>query len=638
MNETFLKHYKIPLIIKRHLKSDSIEEKVSDQLYTQYPQLFSLAFSNVKKQEIEALNISGFLYYKSILLLDELIDSKTGSKAEQLFLSNKLQEESIKLLTSVFGLDNTFWDLWSKRQQEYFKAVELEKQLALNPSYKKYQQVADLKAAFGKVAIDCLHILSKDKNQEKHNDLLQSHFHFSVALQLIDDLQDLEEDIDNNQFNWAYFQATATLQKEGYDTKALSLSELKKLIYIKAIATDIREEALAQLNKSKKFAENHAPIHWIEVIENQKKEIIQAIDKINGYKQQLISKTQLSNDFIKNCPDIKTQFNLAKNFIINHQNDNGSWFDYDTNAGLSNVWSTAFILNNISNTIFNEKTIKKAISFLKENKQEDLWGYNTSMIFDSDSTSFALISLAKNKISTSKELDLYLAQQQLKGGYSTYTNKHKLLECLNFEYTNVQGWMQEHLCVSAVSYYLMETLNLRSDFRDNIYIFLLKNQNQNGLWDSYWWTSPIYATSFIIQAYFINNTEANESIEKAIDGLLSLQQNDGSFIDNHNFKSPFYTALVIIAFCSNKIVYNEYQDKIKLALKWLLSQQTTDGAFLSTYSLQIPEASIVNPKKVKKWSKEKNHTTNIICNDFMRLFTTSTCVNALNLFITNDNK
>ena len=59
---------------------------------------------------------------------------------------------------------------------------------------------------------------------------------------------------------------------------------------------------------------------------------------------------------------------------------------------------------------------------------------------------------------------------------------------------------------------------------------IFQNQNQNGLWDSYWWTSPIYATSFTIQAYFINNTEVNESISKAFNGLLYLQQNDGSFI------------------------------------------------------------------------------------------------------------
>ncbi len=248
------------------------------------------------------------------------------------------------------------------------------------------------------------------------------------------------------------------------------------------------------------------------------------------------------------------------------------------------------------------------------------------------------MSLYKNKINISKELEIYLSQQSLEGGYSTYTNKHKLLDCLNFECNNVQGWMQEHICVSAVSYYLMKNLEIDNTAKDKLLAFLQKNQNQNGLWNSYWWSSPIYATSFMLQAYFINNYKLNESILKAIKGLINLQQNDGSFIDNNKIKSPFYTALVIIALSSNEETCSKYQKEIKLAIQWLSSQQTTDGSFFSSYSLQIPEASVLNPKKVENWSKEENQTTNIICNDFMRLFTTSTCIKALDLYIKNESK
>jgi len=624
---------------KNYIQSQT-EEKISDRLYTQYPQLFASAFNNIEEQEIETLNAAGYLYYKSVLLLDELIDNDTtSSKIEQLFLSNKLQEESIKLLTSVFGLDNTFWDLWSKRQQEYFKAIQLEKQLSSQPNFKKYQQVADLKAAFGKVAIDCLYVLSKEKNEEKYNALLQSHFHFSVALQLIDDLQDLEEDINNKQFNWAYHQATTILSKEGYDTSSLTLSELKKLMYVKTIATDIRLNALTQLNKSKKIAEKHNPVHWIEVIETQEKEIIQAIDKINAYKYELISKTQLSNDFINNQINIKAQFSLAKDFLISYQNKDGSWFDFITDAGMSNVWSTAFILNNLRDVKFDKKVISKAISFLENNKQKKLWGYNNATLPDNDSTSFVLMTLYHQNVDISNELEIYLSQQSNKGGFSTYIDSEKLSDYLQTPQRELDGWLQAQICVSAVSYYLMESFNLEDNpSKDRLYDFLFQNQNNNGLWESYWWTSPIYATSFVIQAYFINNTKINESISKAINGLLSLQQIDGSFMDNNNTKSSFFTALVIIALCSNRTVSNKYLNEIRLAIDWLLSQQTKDGSFISAYSLQIPNTTVLNPKKVKKWTKDNSQATDIITNDFMRLFTTSTCVKALDLYRKNGSK
>ena len=207
------KYNSLPQQLQKFIKNRSSKEIMADELYENYPQLFFSFFKNVTQEQVNTLNVAGYLYYKSVLILDQLIDNKTTKlKSDHLFLSNKLQEEAIKLLTSVFDLDNNFWDLWSKRQQEYFKAMQLEKELDLIPNYKKYQHVADLKAAFGKVAIDCLYVLSKEKNAEKYNDLLQSHTHFSIALQLIDDLQDLDEDFRNNQFNWAYYKLISVLE------------------------------------------------------------------------------------------------------------------------------------------------------------------------------------------------------------------------------------------------------------------------------------------------------------------------------------------------------------------------------------------------------------------------------------------
>ncbi|PJB16625.1 MAG: hypothetical protein CO118_00080, partial [Flavobacteriales bacterium CG_4_9_14_3_um_filter_32_8] len=285
--------------LKLFIQNRTEVEVASDEIYLNYPQLFTDSFTGVNQKKVDFLNISGYLYYKAVLLLDKLIDSKSAeNKTETLFLISKLQEESIKHLTAVFGLNSNFWELWNIRQKEYFRAIQLENQLTVNPNYKKYQQVADLKAAFGKVAIDCLYVLSKDKNEKKYTDLLQSHHHFSVALQLIDDLQDLEEDILNKQFNWAYYQTVCLLKRENYDLDNLSISDIKKLIYLKDIAISIRKEALKQLQKSKQIALKHNPKKWISVIEKQEKEIIQAIDKINSYKQKIETEILLSKELL----------------------------------------------------------------------------------------------------------------------------------------------------------------------------------------------------------------------------------------------------------------------------------------------------------------------------------------------------
>ena len=67
-----------------------------------------------------------------------------------------LQEETIKILTSIYGYKSSFWELWQQRKEEYFKAIQTEKHLLTTPmvSFEQYSSLADDKSAFGKIAID----------------------------------------------------------------------------------------------------------------------------------------------------------------------------------------------------------------------------------------------------------------------------------------------------------------------------------------------------------------------------------------------------------------------------------------------------------------------------------------------------
>ncbi len=58
-----------------------------------------------------------------------------------------------------------FWEYWDKRKKEYYSAIKIEKELDFNNEvlFSIYEDLADKKSAFGKIAIDCLHILSNNK-------------------------------------------------------------------------------------------------------------------------------------------------------------------------------------------------------------------------------------------------------------------------------------------------------------------------------------------------------------------------------------------------------------------------------------------------------------------------------------------
>ena len=86
---------------KEILDPDFINEILS--IYTKYPHLFGAAFSIDVSDKIRLLNIAGFLYHRSIIYMDKLLDNQT-TKSNNILLITICQEECIKILASIFPL------------------------------------------------------------------------------------------------------------------------------------------------------------------------------------------------------------------------------------------------------------------------------------------------------------------------------------------------------------------------------------------------------------------------------------------------------------------------------------------------------------------------------------------------------
>jgi hypothetical protein len=199
------KNYIQNLFIPDFFKIQILDKNFIDNIpiyYQNYPSLFAKPFS-VRQKELNLLDIAGYLYYQATLFTDSLIDEKELSKFPLITIC---QEESIKILTAIYGIENSFWKLWSERKNEYLEAIHLEKGLSKKTviTIEEYEVLADKKSAFGKVAIDCLFSLD-NKDENLHKQLLLSHKYFSVAFQLNDDIQDIKEDLKKGQFNWAIY-------------------------------------------------------------------------------------------------------------------------------------------------------------------------------------------------------------------------------------------------------------------------------------------------------------------------------------------------------------------------------------------------------------------------------------------------
>ena len=607
--------------------------------YLFYTELFSSLFDQSAGivEATEKLNIAGYLYYISIMEVDTLIDEIRPGELKQKekhflpLISSICQEESVKILSSLYPIQSNFWKIWNGRRDEYIQAIILDKKNPEVITLAEFEDLADKKSAFGKVSIDSLFLLFGANKDELYKRVLLSHKYFSVGFQILDDILDMERDLRNPQVNFACVTLLADLKAQGIQADITNHSTFRKCLYIYGTAEKLLTLAIQYLNKSLFVISGDNLPMWSTVITRQLREVRSFASNLTAYNKLILADLRLSRIKNSTVQSLEGCTTLAREYIVKYQGTDGSWEDYCNNAGLSNVWSTAFILSHISSLSdpFDAICLDKGSAFLLSNKRENMWGYNTNWIWDTDSTTMALFALKENGFENPEEYSLWKALQHPNGGMSTYMDGEKLQRLFDSEFDDLTGWLQSHPCVSALAYYFLCKSDPKCTQREKLEKYLFSCQNDDGLLESYWWTSSIYATSFFWQGYFFDQAATlTESIKLSFASMLTLQNPNGSFKNNDGFESPFFTALAISAFCSSPIVFSNNMKQVRNAVEWLMKNQYTDGSFDCTYSLQIPRPDVTDTRIVAEWSKSSKYSTNVVVKDFMRLFTTSAVLKA----------
>ncbi|WP_396178072.1 prenyltransferase/squalene oxidase repeat-containing protein [Flavobacterium sp.] len=585
--------------------------------YQNYPSLFSNVFSVTDKQ-INLLDIAGFLYYKATIFSDGLIDNKDTSK---FLLISICQEESIKILTSFFGLEGNFWNFWNERKNEYFYAVSLEKTLLekADVSINEYETLADCKSSFGKIAIDCLYNLDNQNNKD-YKLLLLSHKYFSVAFQLNDDIQDFKNDIINGQFNFAVY----LLKKQNIEINDPAV--LEKYFYIRGVSKQLYNLGIQYCIKSLDIVRSIDVPKWKSVLNDTIKSFNSAIIEVDNYIEILTSEIlQPVNNLLDN--NVGNSIKNACNYIKSQQQPNGCWREYVNQGGISDIWATSFILSKISESdilkmIF-QSEISKSIDFLVNIKNQRLWGYNTTWIEDADSTNFAFLSFFFNKVEISPALyKNWIKFQQYDYGFSTYSNSQTLLKSLDDRnISNVDGWTKSQNCVSAVSFYFLANYNPNQ--KDFLKVKKYFDINFDTKIKSYWWSSDIYVYYYLAKSYFLLNDF--EKLSFFVEQVNLMQNVNGSFSDKYG-ENLFYTglALEILLYDSNSKLAAEN------ALRFLLKSQLSDGSWPNSNALQIPASSDLVPSQL--FFPVSTFGMNVRAKEFNRLFTTASIIQSISLY------
>ncbi len=256
-------------------------------IYLVYPYLFSDVFCYTDKSVLSKLAIAGFLLYRSIIIKDAYLDGndhdfKSKEGKNYILAKDICQEEALRLLFKLFGSESEFWQFWNLRRNEYLKAEEMNRQLSLSQFDRQlYEQFADYKSTFGKLAIDALHVLSNQKFLKEYELLNRSHAMFSVGLQIYDDTKDMEEDYGNQQYNWAY----SNLPK--YHKNA-NIQTLKKFFFVSGTAQKAYRESISYFEQAEITARGCDCPHWLDEIAYRKQLVRAEMRVLGEYLAELV--------------------------------------------------------------------------------------------------------------------------------------------------------------------------------------------------------------------------------------------------------------------------------------------------------------------------------------------------------------
>ncbi len=585
-----------------------------------------MLYPTIDKAKVEKLNTAAYAYFKFLLSLDNLIDS-TSESDKQAALQNTLVgfsefENGIRLLSELYQTENLFWETFNELKKGYFTAIVTEKNLSAEQpiiSEQLFQQIAIGKSSMCHNSVYALQYLANDKTHEA--ELISCVNHIHIAFQYSDDIDDFKSDIREKQ--WTYPQSLLRDYLKENNIQCDNETVAHKYLFLSEIAQNATTKAIEHYEVALGIAKTLNLTELSDYIEKQISSCRFYLNEVAFLfaKTRIIaskSRVLISNNTLTNAID------YALNYVETNQNEDGSWSDFMTSAGTGKAWITGYVGSQIAAHFPEATALQKTKKLLNEDVKS-LLSYNDSIFQDGDSTTFILALTQQLNVPNQEISKNWFNYFHSSCGWQTYIHEEPLRKRLELpEYISVAAWISPKACVSAAAATVLKEID-QSAFNKTA-AYLVKNINASGYWESYWWTSPVYATAYAIKP-LANLPEHKTTCKNACKWLLTQQQPDGSWLNPPTAKpNAFYTALALNALLT--FDKTTHQAAIKKGVNWLQNNQTTDGSWQTDRILQIPATDVENPQTVKNW-RNSSFGVNCITDDHNRVFTTSAVLNFL---------
>ncbi len=617
------------------IPANQIENDLSPRFYKNYPRLFSNYFEPIDQDILIQLSRAGYLYYHATLLIDGLIDDK---EFENLPSIMQLQEETIKGLTSIYGVKSIFWQFWNTRKNEYFKAVKTEKKFTYDRKvrFAEYADLADQKSAFGKVAIDCVYLLSKKKNDDLYEALLRSHYYFSVGFQLYDDVKDYREDFKKGQFNWAIYE-----QRRGVKMGAINedIGQLHKLLFINGIGQEVLGKSISCFGKALQILDEYNDSEWKGIVLETKEQIENYLEITRGYIQTLekrveIKRRETSNHTFFNYRKTKETVLkkgldfIKQSFLENYAElkhimylSKAEGFQNDEEIHISDVFQRALLNECLIgickvNAFNSTKYFDQECQYLIAHRNRDAiggWAYFPTVVeiaADIDDLGQMIqlfIQCGRQDlihIYCTRAIDMAIKERTCSnGGIETWIipkENHDARQQRQVHFNQTKWGSGPDVEVVANFIYgvhQFDSVKYQVPIK-NALKFIIDHQNDRGYWDSRWYYGTFYGTYVCLRILNEFKDRFPVYILKAIEYIIDHQNKDGGFSTEPGKASdPLATAFALL---SLKFFLNSEHKAAQDAANYLLRVQHVSGHW--------NESNFIKPKAYEAY-KSKTLTT-----------------------------
>ena len=319
-------------------------------------------------------------------------------------------------------------------------------------------------------------------------------------------------------------------------------------------------------------------------------------------------------------------------FLLSAESAPGWWRDFDTLAGPSDEWVSAYVATVLAAASDPRARPRAWCTWRRLRRRRwwsGGWGYNRRVPGDADSTTWGLHlahALGAGSGWRVRRGYRFLARHvRPDGGVATYSEdgpiRHFTRVRPGFSF---RGWCGTHVCVTAAAASLP---GLGADGRVRAY--LRRAQSGDGGWTAYWWCDRGMATALAAEALAESSAgEDTEARRRAAGWAAGRAGKDGSVGSvTHPAGSAFAAA-----WCLRLLLLGDdpggHMARAASVAAWLLRSQRPDGAWPASAALRIPPPDVTDPERYEQWTLHGRGGGSILL-DGGSIFTTATVLAAL---------